>query len=293
MRFLATAILLLIFTLDSLACLNHYHVNGSGKTTTGRFDLLSFRLVRFEKQRMLADYKIVTDTLKKRLSIEYYSDYGALLLKAGYFNKGLEVFRFLNKKKPNEYNIVANLATAYELNGKNDSALFWINRALQLNTMSHYGSEWIHKQILEAKISMQKNPSWLSSHAVFSGTNLKHAEVLDHFGYQLHERIPFTGTPDALMSEILEQYGDLVLQQASVSEAWKIFSAAKAYNPANPGIDKKIENARRLTAEFRAKSPKKTNLRHWPTDKSIEELVNSFQQHRMVAMAEIKPVLFH
>ncbi|MGB8191780.1 MAG: hypothetical protein WCF67_07675 [Chitinophagaceae bacterium] len=227
----------------------------------------------------------------------YYSDYGVVLMKAGYVREGLNVMRYLINLKPNEYNIIANLATAYELNGINDSALYWINKGLQINPDSHAGSEWIHKRILQAKLNIKENPAWLANNRIFSSGDMRSANQrtgIWQFSYQLQERIPFTATPDPLMSKVLEEFGDFLMQYYSVSEAWKVFSAARVYDPSRAtSLDPKIIKARQMTLSNRKRVPRKTSVRHWPTDENIATLTASFEQHRFVRINDIVPKLYH
>ena len=69
------------------------------------------------------------------------SDYAVYLMKAGRVDESLAILKELNKNLPQEYQIAANLDTAYELNGELDSALFYIKRGIEINPDAHAGSE--------------------------------------------------------------------------------------------------------------------------------------------------------
>ncbi len=57
---------------------------------------------------------------------------------------------------PNDYSIIANLGTAYELTGNDEKALELIRKAVAINPNSHYNSEWIHVRILEEKVGKKQ-----------------------------------------------------------------------------------------------------------------------------------------
>lgn len=53
-------------------------------------------------------------------------------MKLGKADVALEILKELNYHYPNEYKIVANLGTAYELNAELDSALKYIKKGIKL-----------------------------------------------------------------------------------------------------------------------------------------------------------------
>ena len=50
--------------------------------------------------------------------------------------------------------------------GDNEQALHWISEGIRLNKDSHWGTEWLHVKILEAKIAAAKDPEWIKTHSV-------------------------------------------------------------------------------------------------------------------------------
>ena len=295
------AIALLLFSHPATACLNLYHVNENGRPSHGMIDLYHFDYEQFNKGELISYYNRMSTELKKKstpiASSTYYSDYAATLLKAGYYKEGLEIFIYLNKVTPRAYNVVANLGTAYELNGKNDSALYWIKQALILDKHSHRGSEWIHVRILEAKINEKATPGWLKTNRFMPESMLTQEtpfNISSALEYQLHERVPFSPAPDAFMAWTLEEFGDYLMKKVSVSEAWKLYAVAKVYSPVfSPQLEGKIGKARQLTETFRKQAKKGDKVQRWPTDKSILELTTKFKNHRVAKIAEIKPVYYH
>ncbi|HEX2630380.1 MAG TPA: BTAD domain-containing putative transcriptional regulator, partial [Chitinophagaceae bacterium] len=91
--------------------------------------------------------------LQRNVSYELLSDYAWNELRVGNKENAVKLLERLYAKHPNEYNIVANLGTAYEVTGKDAKALEYLKKAVAINAASHYNSEWIHIKILEQKLS--------------------------------------------------------------------------------------------------------------------------------------------
>lgn len=138
------------------------------------------------------------------------------------------------------YAIAANLGTAYELLGKNESALHWIRRAIAINAQSHQGSEWVHVMLLRYKISKEKNPAYLTEAGALNldfgqldlpentyGMNL--AELQSQLGYQLQERLFFIQAPDTLMGMLLFDYANVVALETSLEAAKFYYEQAKVF----------------------------------------------------------------
>jgi hypothetical protein len=291
--------IVLLFSLVShsiLACLNYYHVNEEGKSSEDHMYCFDFRQRAFDKKGLVISHRLYTRLLKDKVFFENYSDYGANLLKAGYYEEGLQVFRSLITKRPDAYNIIANLATAYELNGMNDSALYFLKKGLAINKRAHGGSEWIHQHILEAKLREAIEPGWLKQHYVVPDSLMQTdsvALIACAFHAQLIERLPFTPVKDMLMARVLEQLGDYMLKNASVSEAWKLYTGAAVYaTDTIPGLNDKISKARSLTLKYAQQANNKSVARYWANDKKIKTLTADLQQYKMTKVVAITPALY-
>ena len=176
----------------------------------------------FSKESTLEQLKEIEVSLAKDYNFEKHSDYAMLLSRIGKVKEALEILKTLNEEHPGEYILMANLGTLYELNGKNQKALEWIQKAMDKNPNSHYGSEWIHVKILEAKLNIAKDSKWLDNNPVLDidyklldkkpldKTTLDTLSILEsHIGYQLHERIPYTLSPDPIVFQLLMDLGRL------------------------------------------------------------------------------------
>lgn len=123
--------------------------------------------------------------------MEIWSDFSlALMSNSSKENQKLaqaiEILEKLLLQFPNEYNLHANIGTAFELQNNLEKSLFHIKKALEINPHSHKGSEWIHVKILEGKIAKNKNPNffvenpnWLGISFVLSEENTPKMVFLD------------------------------------------------------------------------------------------------------------------
>ncbi|MGL5888878.1 MAG: tetratricopeptide repeat protein [Bacteroidia bacterium] len=152
------------------------------------------------------------------------SDYAVYLIKQGFLGRGLSMLVKLSSNYPREYVISANLGTAYELSGQNDSALKWIEYSLMLNPDAHEGTEWVHTDILKAKLAIAKDPNWLSTHHVLNINRINFGKtingkvsesiqlrgILKAIYVQLTERLPFTAPGDLIMGDICADAAQII-----------------------------------------------------------------------------------
>ncbi len=227
--------------------------------------------------------------------MKIWSDFAvALIYNASSQNEKLtqaiEILEKMLLQFPNEYNLYANIGTAFELQGNPEKALFHIKKSLEINTDSHKGSEWIHVKILEGKIAFAKNPNffvenpnWLgisfgieknTSKMNFLDKNLEqyienlaknynhqntppHEQIinknkvigfiLQHFTYQLGERINFVSPKDIWVGDILQLLGDLLVNEFDVKQGLSAYEKAKIYTTSKMDLlEKRIQNAQEL-----------------------------------------------
>ena len=184
------------------------------------------------------------DSLKKigldKLDPKGLSDYAVLELKVGDRKKALELMEQLYAKHPNEYNIIANLGTAYELAGNDAKALELLKKAVAINPISHHGSEWIHIAILEQKLGSKQYdqiinlgikdyPQWLNDKSYAFTRPADSLKI--QIAYQLHERIAFIGWPDSVIGQLVLDFADIVAKTESKDTAVAFYDYALKYNP--------------------------------------------------------------
>lgn len=245
MRKQLTVFFLLISWQGAQACLNEYGaVNLSGRDAgefyePGTHEPYFRAFNRVFSENFVASHhlhEVPADDYKTRSDIAFH------LTRLGRYNESLVILRDLVKRYPHEYNILANLGTLYELNNMPDSALRILRFTNKRFPEGHYGSEWFHLKVLEAKLHMREDSHWLEQHRVLElGITQASADTSQQFQdnmsklweatYQLHERIPFTPTPDLLLANVLDELGDALAIEYSMLEAYKFYYIGMQYDP--------------------------------------------------------------
>jgi tetratricopeptide (TPR) repeat protein len=235
---LRSFILIILFLVNarSYPCGNSYHRSYNADEYTKGSSLETFRFKRgFDNAALLAELSVLTDAINDQLSLfENENDKALTYMRIGRYAEATALLEKLEKEKPGEYNVVANLGTLYELKGENEKALQYIQKAMAINAASHHGSEWFHIKILRAKL-LQKDDDWWKTHPVLDIASLQKPTdiIISDIIYQLKERLPFTKAPDALMAAVLHETGEYLQQQHKNEQAWIIFKIAAEYDRDN------------------------------------------------------------
>lgn len=214
-------------------CGNSYRRNTNTDDYLKGSRLESFQFKKgFDQSVLLQELNQLTDAISADLNLfENENDKALTYLRLGKTVEAINILERLEKEKPNEYNVIANLGTAYELAGRNKEALDYIKKAMTLNTNSHHGSEWFHIQILEAKLQ-NKATDWWISHPVLKTSSLsKDPEtIISDIVYQLKERLPFTPRPDLMMAAVLKEAGEFLIKHDKLQQSWILFKIGEEYD---------------------------------------------------------------
>jgi len=146
---------------------------------------------------------------------------------------------------PGIYGTASTLGTAYELAGDNHSALHWIQEGIARNPQSHGGSEWLHVQILQAKIAMESEPAYLAANPIVPyperpaqemGELLQRThhdkpseEVMDALHFQLSERMLFVKPEDPVVADLLHSFSRLEAARYSGEGEANLMKLARKY----------------------------------------------------------------
>ena len=98
--------------------------------------------------------------LKGDTAMERRNNVAVDMIYRGRIPEAIEALKELEAEQPGDYVTAANLGTAYELAGKNEDALHWIKEAIRRNKDSHWKTEWLHVDILEAKLKAANDPEF-------------------------------------------------------------------------------------------------------------------------------------
>ncbi len=207
----------------SFACGNEYGHNLEGSRVYTEFFYLSDHHRSFDKE---AIQRALDNAITKRGQTEddfkNESNIALYYMKLGEVKKALQILEPLAKEYPGEYTILANLGTAYELDGQLNKALQHIKKGYEINPDSHLGSEWIHIKILEAKIRAKSNPSSLLDQPIVTLADLEAHEadletrhvnrrvmgeaLSNQMALQIRTRVPFTPAPNKVITNLLKTY---------------------------------------------------------------------------------------
>jgi tetratricopeptide (TPR) repeat protein len=166
-------------------------------------------------------------------TLENSNDFGVALILNRDYDAAIKLLRETDQIFPGSAKVAANLGTALELQGNDEEALTWIREGVKRDATEHYGSEWLHGRVLEAKIALKKEPNWFEKNHVLDldfGTGevpvapeilpvengkLKGADQLvTQIGYQLSERTKFVSAPDVFVGDLFGSMSDLIIAGA-------------------------------------------------------------------------------
>ena len=259
-QLLLTGLILFCSLFSGNACLNFYYsVDNKGHLHEAD-DLQRGFNINFNLKRIEAKLIKLEPKIKKDQDYKILSDYAVLLLKSGKTAIALDILEQLAKHYPDEYQIAANLGTAYELNGMNQKAFEFIQHGMDLNPNSHGGSEWVHLRILKTKLELVEDSLYLRNHSVLnlSEKDKKDSTIREQILIQVRERFPFSPGPNQIMANIFIDLADCFANSASIEFAKVSYRIAGDYFGADDSIvDPKIDEMSMLKRQFSHIKPKR------------------------------------
>lgn len=163
----------------------------------------------------------------------------------GRYTEAIDKLKALEAENPGRYSTAANLGTAYELAGDNQQALHWITESISRNEDSHYGTEWLHKKILESKIAMEDDPEYLKSNPIipideekaadqvimltYDGREIARDDLLKALHYQLGERMLFVKPKDPVVADLLYSFALFEAHTRVLEPAVELLALARVY----------------------------------------------------------------
>lgn len=185
---------------------------------------------------------------EKTQNIEYLSDQGVILIVLGKYQEAIDLYKKIESIKPGRYSTASNIGTAYELIGNNEEALKWIRKAVEIDPKSHFGSEWIHVNILKSKVEGKEITSKFligqdfgSDKIPQSNLDLAQLELLkQQIFYQLNERISFVKPKDEIVARLLFDLGNIAYLMGENQDALEDFKLAKDYGFNDPTIEQRL-----------------------------------------------------
>lgn len=218
-----------------------YWWSGFGDNIIDRRNELYLRLTGRQHVVGPIPWQSIEQALKRHADYKLLSDFAWYELRVGNRRNAVRLLERLYEQHPDEYNIVANLGTAYEVTGKNEQALALLRKAVAINPASHHGSEWIHVNILEQKV--KASPGYAAIIGLGAGKDYSYwltgkaydkpvppDSLMIQLAYQLHERISFIPPQDPIVGRLVLDFADLVAIARSREEAKEFYQYAVSYD---------------------------------------------------------------
>ncbi|MBL1220493.1 tetratricopeptide repeat protein [Chryseobacterium sp. L7] len=211
---------------------------------------------------------------KRTKDLDYLSDKGYILIILKKYKEAIELYKRIESIEPGRYSTASNMGTAYELAGNNVEALKWIGKSIEINPGSHFSSEWIHANILKAKIKGSENYTSESLIQTDFGnkknpeTDLTKEELYKlrkSLFYQLNERISFVGPEDKIVAQLLFDLGNVAFLMKFKDEAYMDYEKAKDYGFKDPIVQQRMISLSSMTNSKEAL--------YSPVDESTEEIM--------------------
>lgn len=243
-------LLLFIISNFSFACLNGHNLklkNGSylymdhGLGVATGHELMNRNLNNFLKE--------FDSIYKKTKDVDYLSDKGVILIFQKKYKEAIQLYLEIEKTHPNRYSTASNIGTAYELIGDNINALKWIEKSISIDPKSHKNSEWIHVNILKAKIDNSLINSDFLINLNFgndidlkvSNDKIKLYDLRQALFFQVNERATFIKGNDRIMALLYYELANLDFYIGNKQFAKEHYLLAIEYGLKNDLVNKRIE----------------------------------------------------
>lgn len=259
------SVLFLIISTYSLACLNGHNLqlkNGDylymdhGLGVATGHEIFQNNLNKFLKE--------FDSIYKKTNDIDFLSDKGVILIFQKKYKEAIELYLKIEKTHPNRYSTASNIGTAYELIGDNINALKWIEKSITINPKSHKNSEWIHVNILKAKIDNKLINSDFLINLNFgnnvdlniSNDKIKLYDLRQALFFQINERATFIKGNDDIMALLYFELANLDFYIGNKQFAKEHYLLAIKYGFKNNLVNKRIELLKDDSINYRSRIKK-------------------------------------
>lgn len=286
MRFtrIASGVLFISIAADASACLqmfeNGLNIRGQRVVTTQKLKVAMTLQGRDTLGSAREQWRRERDRLGKAAAnssdFRVHNDFGVALVHLGESARAIAIFEAIERKHPGRAETAANLGTALELTGRDADALRWIREGIRRNEAEHSGTEWLHVRILEAKLALVRDSKWLLTHSVSgadfgsadrpkmpalfprgnNGVRVKPGDFRKGLQYQIGERLEFVKKPDAIMADLLFDWGNIEALIDVVDSAQDLYTFSSDFgHPRNELLQRRRAFMKKLLAEPKAPQP--------------------------------------
>ncbi|MBY0315365.1 MAG: tetratricopeptide repeat protein [Bdellovibrionales bacterium] len=169
------------------------------------------------------------------------------------FREAIQLLEPIVDAHGGELNIAANLGTAYELSGEDEKAFEWIKKSLVLQRQAHEGTEWLHLEVLKAKITLKSDPNWLKKNSILGfdfgsegkpvipqGISMRQMDNAERaLVYQLRERMFLIPPKDPITGDLLYDLSNIVALKYDLESAYDVLELALKYGLEKEGVPQK------------------------------------------------------
>lgn len=279
---LSMVILLLLYSTNSSACLNYYVIDSSGRQHLHQSNSPSG--IYIYTKFIIKDLKEAASEIRSapaKDKYRYISNYCATLIKLGRHKESIPILENLLTDNPDEYEINANLAVAYELNGEIDKALSRQKKAMFMSPESHNRSEWFHLQILEATKKSKDENLNEQDFRILTFQSDKKEDIARQISYQLEERVPLTKSTNNILSKVIEESGDFYSANISLEWAIELYAIAIGYssdNSVKSRLREKINSSRQKLVNFSREGKKGSESKYLYTPGWLKQINRQINQ---------------
>lgn len=251
-KYLFSFIFIVLFSIPVAACLNGEEmVLANNELLYSDYDgEVPYGHEFGSKERLETFLMTLEKGYNKTKDLDYLSDQGFVLIILGRYKEAIELYKKIETIQPGRYSTASNIGTAYELIGNNTEALKWIEKAVQINPKSHSSSEWIHVNILKAKI---RGDQYISSKNLIGNDFGNEKQPRSDLGkddlqllkmqlyYQLNERISFVKPKDKVVAQLLFDLGNIAFLMNQKADAKEDYQLAAEYGFNNSVLKERVK----------------------------------------------------
>lgn len=181
--------------------------------------------------------------------LDFLSNRGYILIVLERYDEAIELFKEIDSIQPGRYSTYSNMGTAFEMTGNTTEALQWIEKALKADPKGHLSSEWIHINILKARIKGARNISSMQligqdfgneespkSHLTPNELKTLRKQLYD----QLNERMSLVKPKDKIVAQLLFDLGNVTFLEGKKKDAMEEYQLAKEYGFDDPILNKRL-----------------------------------------------------
>lgn len=280
-KMLSIVVLLFLSALqDVLACLNETGTNRYGQQVA-----LHDQSAESWKKRLKTPWKNsayfpeygkeVIQAIKEDPTVENKNNLAVYLVYLGKYQSAIDLLTHIERIEPGRYRTASNIGTAYELLGDNAKALQWIKEGIRRNSDSHFGSEWLHVRILEAKIAEQQGKPVPRRGSILGldfgrylvpvvpellplgndGKPVSKFNLANSITYQLIERTSFVRPNEQIVAGLFFDLGNIEFAAGSIEKAEVAYEFALRYGyPDEAIINLRRNEISRILASIKGKT---------------------------------------